>query len=121
MKVMLCDLCGVRIKGLDMTRASKYYPYDRSYDGVDTTDDNLHADLCDGCELKIHKAFFRKLKKDGEVRASQLVTLTGGKLVTLDEHVGCLHRLVKDRTISRYDFGTFVKEQYGKKLDPWGK
>ena len=120
--MMVCDLCGERIKGFEEERRGrKHYVMDRSFNGVDTSDDCLLTDLCDGCELKIHKAFFRKLKKDGVVRMSQLVTLSGGKLATLDEHAGCLHRLVKDRTVDRYDFGMFVKDKYWKKLDPWGK
>jgi len=111
MKKTFCDLCEEicdhRIKE-DGTSCRKYFPYGSSFNGVDTDTDNLIADLCDECELKIYKSFVRKLKKEGKIDKE--------KPKTIEEYKRLVNEFRKRNKIGYYEFGLFVKEKHGKKI-----
>lgn len=117
MKKTFCDLCGEECKdnyydGDNYVTCRKYFAYDRTFDGVETSDDNLVCDLCNECEIRIYKAFIRRFMKENSEEKIRL-----GKDWTVKNCVGYVHLLKKGNKIGWYDFGKFVKEKYGKKLE----
>jgi len=110
MQKSFCDLCGKVCKKNYEYVVRICFPYDRSWDGAEYSDDNVCFDLCDDCRWKIYKAFVRKLKKDKVIE---------GKLPELKdwlEHKEFVRQLWRSRKIDYYDMGQYVKTVWRKKM-----
>lgn len=58
MKILHCDMCYT-----DQDVNHLNFTYDRSFDGVETSDDYVYFDLCPKCEVIIYREVIKKLTK----------------------------------------------------------